>query len=377
MFKRIKEAIKKNDNLYIVVKSICHRKDPFFAKLVKGPSNEYAPAIFEYNHNGNKYSDNVIYDICFGERGHSSVGFCGLLNNTLVSWSFPDHFGMIPITEWGSKIRYFDSGMNSVTKNVFEYYFVPNFGISSEEVDKCKNVIHLRGFAPSFFFMNRPNDIPTSYHIENSQYYLERLAELYSKYIHLNQKTQNYIDNNISKIISNGKVLAVHVRGTDFNVGFANHPIAPSVEEYFEKAEELYINGNFDKVFLATDDENALNFFKEKFKNDLLYYDDVFRSKDNTGSHSSVSERPLHHYKLGLEVLRDVYTLANCDSLICGLSQVAFTARYINIALGNKFSEVVLINHGIRENTSTKANNYYGQIDKRNKIKNHEFQQNP
>ena len=353
LFKRIKKAIIKNDNLYVAAKIIRNRKDPFFRKLVKGHSlfNDYASAVFEYNRNGNEYPDNVIYDIRFGDQGHKDCGFCGLLNNTLISWSFPDRFGMIPITEWGSRTCYFDSEMNSVTKNVFEYYFTPNFGITAEKIVKCKNVIYLRGFAPSYFFMDRPNDLPTSYQIENNEIYLEKFAELYNKYIHLNQKTKEYIEDNIGRVVNNGKVLAVHVRGTDFNIGLANHPVAPTIEEYLEKAKELYMGGNFSKVFLATDDENALNFFKDEFKDNLVFYNDTFRTSGTIGPHSTYYSRPLHYYKLGLEVLRDVYTLASCDALICGLSQVAFTARYINIVLGKSYSKIIVINHGIKPNS--------------------------
>ncbi len=59
------------------------------------------------------------------------------------------------------------------------------------------------------------------------------------------------------------------------------------------------------------------------------------------------ADRPLHYYNLGVEVLRDVYTLACCDALICGISQVSFAARYVNLALCEPFREVCVIDHGI------------------------------
>ncbi len=83
-----------------------------------------------------------------------------------------------------------------------------------------------------------------------------------------------------------------------------------------------------------------------------LRTEDTLRSGNHSGAHESISERPLHHYKLGLEVLRDIYTLANCDSLVCGLSQVSIAAQYINAAIGRKFKKVVILNNGINEKTT-------------------------
>ena len=44
-----------------------------------------------------------------------------------------------------------------------------------------------------------------------------------------------------------------------------------------------------------------------------------------------------------------MYTLAYCDSLICGMSQVSFAARYINKALGKNYEEFVLIDNGVNK----------------------------
>ena len=162
-----------------------------------------------------------------------------------------------------------------------------------------------------------------------------RLADLYKKYIRLNDNTSQFIKEQMNDILAEKPILAVHIRGTDFSVGLGSHPIIIKPEEYLETVKRVYAEGNYKKVFLATDDLNALELFKGEFKDKLLYY------------------------KLGLEVLRDIYTLANCDSIVCGLSQVSIAARYVNLAMGRKYREVVVIDHGVnKEKSSLEAVKY-------------------
>ncbi len=155
-----------------------------------------------------------------------------------------------------------------------------------------------------------------------------------------------------------GTILAVHARGTDFNLGIKEHPIVVTPEEYLETAKQVYADGNYKKIFLATDDANILELFRKEFKNKLLYYKNAFRSDDHNGVQTTLNDRPLHHYKLGLEALRDIYTLANCDSLVCGLSNMSYAARYVNIAIGRKFKDVFVLNKGVNSKESAESKKY-------------------
>ena len=358
--KRIKKLIKSNDKLYVLGRCLKNINDPDYQKLVKGYYEVGDCASVLIEHRGEKYPDKIIYHIgfCMPDNKKGAVrdtsGFCALLRKTLLSMSFPDALGMIPVVEWGSKSVYYDTGMDPVTSNVFEYYFEPVSKICSGEVGDCKNVVDVtlmrHSLVNSFFFMERASDLFASYHLEGQE--IERLAELYKKYIHLNDKTKKYIEDQIHEILDGGSILAVHIRGTDFSLGTKNHPIVIKPEEYLETVKQVYSDGNYEKIFLATDDKNALELFKGEFKNRLLYYKDAFRAESYVGAHATLNDRPLHHYKLGLEVLRDIYTLANCDSFVCGLSQVSFAVRYVNLAMDRKFNSVVVLDHGVNKESS-------------------------
>lgn len=354
--KRLKYYIKSHDKLYIIARCLKNLNDPNLIKLIRGyydNSQDYMSILIE--HRGEKYPDKTIYDVQFlvpdkkkpYSRNHA--GFCALLRWTLLSWSFPDFLGMTPAVEWGKASVYYDSAMDSVTTNVFEYYFEPVCHICHSEISECRTVISARGSGGSFFFMDRASDMLASYHVEQNE--IEKLGYLYKKYIRLNLNTKEYIDKSINHILDQEDILAVHIRGTDFNLGLNHHPIVVTPREYLVEVKKICLRDGYKKVFLATDDANALKLFKEEFKDKLLYYEDTLRSGNHFGAQDSISDRPLHHYKLGLEVLRDIYTLANCDSLVCGLSQVSIAARYINVAIGRKFKKVVILNNGINEKT--------------------------
>ena len=352
--KKIKSYIRSHNKLYVIARCIKNLNDPNLVKLLKGYYDDTRDCIsIIIEHRGEKYPDKTIYDIQFlvpdekkpFSRNHA--GFCALLRWTLLSWSFPDALGMIPAVEWGKASVYYDSAMDSVTTNVFEYYFEPVCHIYHSEICKCRNVISAKGTNGSFFFMDRASDMLASYQVKQSE--IEKLGYLYKKYVHLNQNTKEYIDESINHILDQKDILAVHVRGTDFNLGANHHPIVVTPQEYLAEAKKIYLRDGYKKVFLATDDANALKLFKEEFKDKLLYYEDTLRSGNHSGVHSSISDRPLHHYKLGLEILRDIYTIASCDSLVCGLSQVSIAAQYINVAIGRTFKKVVILNNGINE----------------------------
>ena len=50
---------------------------------------------------------------------------------------------------------------------------------------------------------------------------------------------------------------------------------------------------------------------------------------------------------LGVEVLRDMYSMAECDGLVAGLSQVSYAARIQKKSMGSEYEDLVILNKGI------------------------------
>lgn len=357
IFLKIKDS--GNKKIYSLARAARSWRDEDFYKLVFGYYEEGIDfSSFVFEHLGEKYPNNIIYDISIdvpknpSESRRTLAGFFAQLRWILLALNVADQLNAVPVVNWGINSAYYDSEMDNMTRNVFEYYFEPVSDVPYLDIDTCKNVLRYRtGHAQ--FFMEHASTWKLLYEINQSE--IEKLAEIYKKYIRLNKSTDEFIRSSLSKCLCGKKTLGVHVRGTDYNIGFASHPTAVSPNEILKSAIEVFSKGHYEQVFLATDDINALNLFKEKFEEDFVFYSDVIRSDDNLGAHTKHVDRPLHYYKLGLEVLRDVYTLASCEGLICGLSQVSFAAQYIKLAEGERFEEIKIFNNGMNAHDSELA----------------------
>lgn len=102
-------------------------------------------------------------------------------------------------------------------------------------------------------------------------------------------------------------------------------------------AEKTLTEGGYEQIFLATDENSAVQSFKERFGDRVKTYADTYRDEDGDDSIAfSSSDRRMHKYLLGLEVLRDEYTLTQCDGLVCGYSNVTFMARIMRRAWNKK-----------------------------------------
>lgn len=139
------------------------------------------------------------------------------------------------------------------------------------------------------------------------------------------------------------------MRGADFKRHYKNHPNMVSTDEYLSAVDTAMNENAFEQIFLATDDLEAIEVFKSKYGDKVVFYNDVIRTDGDETVMKSTSERENHHYKLGLEVLRDMYTLSYCDGIIAGLSNVSIFARIVKLSRGSDFEFMNYLNKGIKK----------------------------
>lgn len=108
----------------------------------------------------------------------------------------------------------------------------------------------------------------------------------YLQYIPFNERMQTKLDS-ISKEKYNN-TLGVHYRGTD-GVG---HTEFVAVEKYLKAAEDEFASGEYDSIFLATDQTNIVDIFKQKFEGVEIYCYDHQRTMSNAGLHYSIQAQP-------------------------------------------------------------------------------------
>lgn len=354
MKRRINRILISNKCLYVAVRCLYSFSTKDFQNLIYSyyaESQEMTSLLIE--HSGELCPRDTIYWIQFYRTNEKrkGPGFFAMMRRLLEMLNFADTMNLIPVVEWGEKSAYYDHDMDAVTHNVFEYYFQPVSNVDCREVSDYKNIIKAKE-GNGTFLMPHASSFAASYLVTEEE--IEQLGYIYGKYIHLNTETKEYLEKEIKGKLRFKRTLGLHVRGTDFNVGFKDHPIVISPTEFLNSTLQEIKTNKYEQVFLATDDQNVLRLFQKSLGDTLVYYEDTARSDDNVGVHSHSIERPKHFYRLGLEVLRDVYTLANCEGLICGLSQVAFAARYIKKSLGHSYGSLIILNHGVKSSEQLK-----------------------
>lgn len=330
------------DKLKLLNRFRIHRKEPAFYEHVLNAYN--SPDYLHFYTFGEEYQGETIYLV--DEQGNG-VGFFAELGVTLIKLFFADERGFTPYVHWGKNYLYYEQGGIDGEENAFLYYFTPVSHITG--INKAKHVIksEMRHYEQVKALFGA-----VSYEV--SEEYVNAMAQMMKKYIRYNENTKEYLEQQRKEMLGSKKTLGVHYRGTDFRKQYNNHPVAVRIEQSIEETKKLFVNEKYEQIFLATDEEDAVLKFKEVFGDKVKVYHDTYRDEGGDDSIAfSKSDREHHKYLLGLEVLRDEYTLVCCDGLVCGYSNVTFMARIMRRAWMEKdYQDYVLINNGIYHNSN-------------------------
>lgn len=290
-----------------------------------------------------------IYYIDFLDE---KMGFFAALRVVLDYICYADEQGFIPYIKYGKNTPYTNETPVQGTCNVFEYYF--NQPIEKETFSLMEHITVLHSRDEHFRQIERKYEKSniTSYHLKIE--YIERMAQIYKKYISLNTYTKKYIDKGIAKLLHKKKTLGVHVRGTDFNKGYNDHPVPITIAEYCHEIERAVSLHAYRQIFLATDDDRCLRELEDKVDIPIIYYKNTVRSQKDKSVVFEKNERKNNNYLLGLEVLRDAYTLVSCDGFLGCLSQVDTFVQIIKRSEGKEFDYMKIIDKGI-----VRSNRYF------------------
>lgn len=335
----ILQYLRKFEKLVYFNRCWIHRNDIEFRRMVlEGYRN---PDFLKMKTQGKEYEGRTVYYI--REQGNG-MGFFAEVGVVLIKLYFAYERGFTPYVEWGEHYLYYEKGGIDGEKNAFQYYFAPVSDI--RDVRQALHVIEADG---SHYSQVKEKFRAVSYDV--SEEYIEAMAEMMGRYIRYNEKTVLYLKQECDMLLGRKKTIGVHYRGTDFHKEYNNHPVAVQIEQEIAEVRELLQKGGYEQIFLATDENSAIVRFKEAFGEKVKVYRDTFREDGEESIAFSHSDRDRHHYRLGLEVLRDEYTLTQCNALVCGYSNVTFIARIMKRAWQHtEYEDYVLINNGIHHN---------------------------
>lgn len=309
------------------------------------------PRVLYFRNYGKENADIPIYYITFGVYNEETCGFWGMVNTTLRNLVFADFFHLTPVVEWQG-VEYGENFPVHGSSNAWEYYFEP---VSQIDYRTVKNSAYV---CPALF-----SDTQISNDKENESANtligtIKPLVDVYRKYIRLNKELEKELTVDMQSVFQGKRTMGCHARGSDGNWGLYGHPIPVLPQEYLDAAYECFIQGEYEQIFLATEDPILLNQFIDKFGDSLVYYKDVLRSSESHTALARAGKTDWYHYRMGYEVVRDAYTLAECDSLVAGTHNVPLAARIIKCAQDKKYKICNIIDHGIGYEKNFYRNSY-------------------
>lgn len=327
-------------SIHYVLKAAKHFGDePYMDFFLEREMN---PLLLEFKQNGIGVPDKKILLIRENGKGW---GFFAEFRAMLAKMVFAEKFGLVPYVEWGKQFLYSEKEPVDGTENAFEYYFRQPYDLTKQDILSDSYVTESKSAQGVIIEREYKRDT-----YEMTSEYQTKLAEMYHRYIRLNEKTKISIQADLKNIFDGSKVLGVHFRGTDYKAGYQNHPVAVQLDQTIEQVKKCLKENTFQKIFLATDEKSAVERFEAEFPGQVFCFRDVYRGEGNTSVAFSQSDRPQHHYRLGYEVFRDMYALASCDGLVAGLSQVVNCARIVKESNGQQYDTLCIINNGINVN---------------------------
>jgi hypothetical protein len=238
-----------------------------------------------------------------------TMGLFGVYNYVVEHLKKADSINAIPVIDW----QYYPNSSllddDAVGReNAWEYYFEQPGCISVAECYKSKNVIMSNGIGMESLIETFQEDK------------LKESHRVIEKYIRLNSKVSEYIDNEYNQLgMKNSRILGILCRGTDFtHEKPKGHTICATAQQTIAKIEEKQKEwGKFDKIFLATEDEGIFNEM-QKYYGDRLIYCQKHRVKYTGKWLNELYDEGGYEEKREqmLEYLASIYLLAKCDALI-------------------------------------------------------------
>lgn len=155
-------------------------------------------------------------------------------------------------------------------------------------------------------------------------------SRLIREYCRLNENEYRYIENECRDVLGKGnRVLAIVCRGTDYKT--ANMEKQPEVCDVISKAEKWMSKYNYDKIYLATEEEAIYDQFAKAFPGKILvnkrtYYDKAMKDQNVKWIGQVKFDRENDNYLKGLEYLSSIIIVSRCKALMggyCGASNMA------------------------------------------------------
>lgn len=258
---------------------------------------------------GFRHKDKIFYVV---RRNSKTVGLFSYVLTALGHIKMAEEKGYISVIDMKNNISPYLDIENP--KNVWEYYFEQPAGYSLDDIDRSRNIILGSGDLPKIF---------PDYTMLGSLGEVKVWRDLFHKYIRLNEKMKERVAFAEKELFKGERILGVLCRGTDYKeTKPKGHPVQPEAEMVIEKAAMAMKEHNCSKIYLATEDREILQKFREEFGDRLLFPKVEMRPYDKKKLITEIEvERENDRRLKGEEYLIQIALLSKCNCFIgsrCG-----------------------------------------------------------
>lgn len=240
----------------------------------------------------------------------STAGLGWYIIYTLYGIKFALENDFIPVVDWKNcKLPQYNA--DKVGKeNIWEYFFEQPFYVTVEQAYESNNFFVLDD-VENFEYQNTLN-------FENlSDFYDKDIIEwrkCFQQYIRLKKDIKDYFEKCKKQMLGEEDFIGALVRGTDYKtLKPTGHLKAISKDEIFEQIDQYRRQ---EKIFLATEDEEILKAFVNKYKK-YLYSVNTKRYKDLGHDTLNIAYKEENGYKRDLNYLYSIYLVSKSSSCIC------------------------------------------------------------
>lgn len=226
----------------------------------------------------------------------------------LLKFCEDDRFSSLMV-DFGDKGLYYEPKYG---KNWWSYYFEPVELKPIRPQTKRRSIVKYLSDEEKAYFGN------------STLFYFSRKlgSSLIKKYIKLKPFLIQDIENFVTENFSETYTIGVHYRGSDKKAEAP--PVSLEKVKICLKTQIKKLKSSDYKIFLATDEKAALEYFQKYFPDKLIYQKGLY-SKGDVGAHY------IHRgFESGRRAVIDCYLLSKCHLLIRTSSNLSAASAFIN-----------------------------------------------
>lgn len=248
---------------------------------------------------------------CLIRRSDPRAGIGSFLMTNLCGILYSVAHDMIPVIDMKSHPNIYLNHDEVGRLNAWEMFFDQPMGYGIADITGSPKIID--GTA-----LPGPNQ--TMDFLTNKKF-IAYCRNLSDRYIVPNEELSDYLASTVHKLVPRpGQYIGVLCRGSDYiSIKPQYHPVQPDVEDMIMLVRShMEVNT---KVFLATEDRDVLQRFRQEFPEQLSYHKGATGWVDHTENEyiaDHFRHKSLDRKKMGMDYLVSLYCLSKCSKLIAG-----------------------------------------------------------